>query len=136
MNKTVKNILIVIAAVIAGSVVNMGIIMMGSSIIPPPTGVDPNDLESIKANIDLYEWKHFMVPFLAHALGSLVGGLIAGKFIEGKKGFWVGLVAGLFLGGGVTAATMIPAPTWFVVLDLVVAYIPMAWLGSKLVKES
>lgn len=27
---------------------------------------------------------------------------------------------------------MIPAPTWFIALDLVVAYIPMAWLGLTL----
>jgi hypothetical protein len=26
---------------------------------------------------------------------------------------------------------MIPAPTWFVALDLLVAYFPMAWLGIQ-----
>lgn len=34
--------------------------------------------------------------------------------------------------GGIAAAFMIPAPAWFVVLDLAVAYLPMAWIGGKL----
>ena len=31
--------------------------------------------------------------------------------------------------GGIFAATVIPAPMWFIALDLVVAYIPMAYFG-------
>ena len=27
---------------------------------------------------------------------------------------------------------MIPAPAWFIALDLIVAYIPMAWIGGRL----
>jgi hypothetical protein len=27
---------------------------------------------------------------------------------------------------------MIPAPTWFIALDLLAAYLPMAWLGLLL----
>ena len=30
------------------------------------------------------------------------------------------------------AASMIPGPTWFAALDLLVAYIPMGWLGGTL----
>jgi hypothetical protein len=26
---------------------------------------------------------------------------------------------------------MIPAPAWFIALDLVVAYLPMAWLATR-----
>ncbi len=135
MNKTLKNILILIGAMIVGSIVNMAIVMMSGSIIPLPEGVDPSDVESIKANIHLYTPKHFIFPFLAHALGTLVAGMIVGKWIVGKKDLWIGLVGGLFLGGGITAASMIPAPTWFIIVDLVLAYIPMAWLGWKLVRK-
>ena len=42
------------------------------------------------------------------------------------------VVGGLHLIGGILAAFMIPAPAWFVVLDLVVAYLPMAWVGGFL----
>jgi hypothetical protein len=136
MNPIVKNILILVGALIVGSIVNMGVIMLSGSMIPPPAGVDPNDVESIRANIHLYEAKHFIFPFLAHAIGTLVAAFIVAKFVTGKKIIWVGLVGVLFLAGGITAATMIPAPTWFVVVDLILAYLPMAWLGSKFAKGS
>ena len=38
----------------------------------------------------------------------------------------------VFLLGGIAASFMIPAPAWFIVLDLVVAYLPMAWLAGRL----
>jgi hypothetical protein len=41
-------------------------------------------------------------------------------------------VGGLHLVGGIAAAFMIPAPAWFIVVDLVVAYLPMAWLGGRI----
>lgn len=75
MNPILRNILAFIAAVILGGLVNMGLIMISGSVIPPPEGVDPSDMESIKANMHLYGVKHFIFPFLAHALGTLVGAI-------------------------------------------------------------
>jgi hypothetical protein len=34
--------------------------------------------------------------------------------------------------GGITNAFLLPAPIWFIALDIVLAYLPMAWLGGKL----
>ena len=42
------------------------------------------------------------------------------------------IVGAFYLLGGIAASSMIPAPLWFIALDLVVAYIPMAWLALKL----
>lgn len=106
--------------------------MASPHIIPPPTGVDVNDIESIKASIHLYEFKHFIVPFLAHALGTVVGAYVA-VIISVSYKLIMGLVIGvLFLLGGISVAFMLPSPTWFVVVDIVGAYIPMAWIGTKL----
>jgi hypothetical protein len=38
----------------------------------------------------------------------------------------------VFLCGGVAASFMIPAPAWFIALDLLAAYLPMAWLGIQM----
>jgi len=38
----------------------------------------------------------------------------------------------LFLCGGIAASFMIAAPAWFIALDLVAAYLPMAWLAARL----
>jgi hypothetical protein len=130
MNPIVRNILAVIAGVIAGGIVNMGIIMASGAIIPPPAGADMTTAEGIKAAMPLLEAKHFLMPFLAHALGSFVGALVAALLATSHKmKFAIGIGAFTML-GGIAAATMIPAPTWFIVLDLVVAYIPMGYLGG------
>lgn len=135
MNNTLRNILAVIAGIVAGWIANMGLIMLSSSIIAPPEGVNPADMESIKANMHLFEGKHYIMPFLAHAAGSFFGALVAASVAVARKmRFAIGL--GLFtMLGGVMAAFMIPAPTWFIALDLVVAYIPMAWLAGKLAES-
>ena len=132
MNPILKNVLAVIAGIVIGSIVNMGLIMLSSSIIPPPEGVNVADTESLKANIHLFEAKHFIFPFLAHALGTLVGALIAASIaVHSKLKFALG-IGFFFLLGGILSVFMISSPVWFAVLDLVGAYIPMAWLGAKL----
>ncbi len=132
MNPIIRNVLAVIVGFMAGSAVNMGLVMASPHIIPPPAGVDVNDIESIKDSIHLYEFKHFIVPFLAHALGTVVGAYVA-VIISASYKLIMGLVIGvLFLLGGISVAFMLPSPTWFVVVDIVGAYIPMAWIGTKL----
>ena len=135
MNSVLKNILGVIAGVVIGGMVNMGIVTISGSIIPPPEGVDMTTVEGIKAAADVLEAKHYLMPFLAHALGTLIGAMIAALIAATRK-FTMAMIIGVFfLIGGISAAFMIPAPTWFVILDLGMAYIPMAWLGHKLVSK-
>jgi hypothetical protein len=135
MNPILKNILAVIAAIIIGMVVNMGLLMLIGNMIPPPEGVDVMDGESIKANIHLFEFKHFVGPFLAHALGTLVGAFIAAKFSANNHFKFAMGIGVFFLLGGLANIMMIPAPMWFNALDLLVAYIPMAWLGHKFARN-
>jgi len=125
----IRNIIAFIVGVVAGSAVNMGIIMAGMAAIPPPGG-NSTEADVIAASVPLYEPKHFITPFLAHAIGTLAGALIA-YLIAGSYKPIVAYVAGaLFLAGGIAACFMIPAPAWFMVLDLVAAYIPMAYLAT------
>ncbi len=136
MNHTVKNILAVLVGVIAGGVLNMGIIMISGSIIPPPEGVDVTTAEGLQAGIHLFEPKHFIMPFLAHALGTLLGSFIAAK-ISTKHHMRFALGVGAWnLLGGIMAATMIPAPMWFILVDLIGAYIPMAFIAGKLATKN
>lgn len=131
MNPLLKNILALVAGIIMGSIVNMGIIMLSSSIIPPPEGVDVTNMESLKSSLHLFEPRHFIFPFLAHALGTLVGAYIAALIAANNKLKFALGIGVFFLLGGITSVIMLPTPTWFSVLDLVVAYIPTAWLGGK-----
>ncbi len=131
MKPIYKNIIAVIAGFILGSIVNMGLIMMSGHVIPLPPGVDPSDMESLKNNIHLFENKHFIFPFLAHALGTLVGAYTAAKIAASHQSKLALGIGCFFLLGGIMNGFMLPSPTWFLTLDLLLAYLPMAWLGGK-----
>jgi len=79
MHPIIQNILAVIAGVILGMMVNMGLIILGPMLIPPPEGVNMTDMESINASIHLLEPKNYIFPFLAHALGTLTGAFLAAR---------------------------------------------------------
>ena len=122
----------VLAGLIVGSIVNMGLVISGSELIPAPDGVDVTDMEALAASIHLFEPVHFVFPFLAHALGTLVGATLASFAGTGNKMILAMIVGTAFLLGGIANTVMLPAPIWFDALDLVVAYLPMGWLGWKL----
>ncbi|MFT4533925.1 MAG: hypothetical protein ACI9P5_001277 [Saprospiraceae bacterium] len=132
MSPLLRNILAVLAGLVIGGIVNSGIITLGPNLISAPDGVDPNDIESIKANIDLYGWKHFIIPLLAHALGTLAGAFVAVKLGISKQKTLAYIIAGLFLIGGLLMAIMIPEFWMFSIIDLLIAYFPMGILGWML----
>ncbi len=132
MNPLVKNILAVLAGIVVGSIVNGGIITAGGALIPLPSGVDGNAMEGLVAGMPLFEPKHFLMPFLAHALGTLVGAFVAAYIAASRKMTFALVVGALFMLGGIYMVYQLPSPMWFNALDLIVAYIPMAYLGGRL----
>ena len=135
MKPIVKNILAVIVGLVAGSAVNMGIIMISGSVIPPPEGVDNTTVEGLKAGMHLFQPKHFLFPFLAHALGTFVGALLTALIAANRKILFAFVIGIFFLAGGIANILMLPSPLWFTIVDLVGAYLPMAFLAAKLVPE-
>ena len=133
MNPLVKNILAVIFGIIIGSLVNMGIIMISGSIIPPPQDADIKTMEGLKSTMHLFEPKHFIFPFLAHALGTFVGAIIAATIAATHKIKFAVAIGVFFLIGGIVNVMMLPSPIWFTILDLGGAYIPMGFIAGKLV---
>jgi hypothetical protein len=131
--KIVRNILAVIIGIVLGSVVNMSLINISSSVIPPPNGVDVTTFEGLSASMHLFEPKHFLMPFLAHTLGTFVGAIAATLIAATHKLKFALSIGFLFLIGGTMNVFMLPSPLWFSALDLIVAYIPMAFIAAKLV---
>jgi len=125
----IRNILAVVVGAFLGGLVNMAIVMAGPMLIAPPAGADMTTVEGLTAAMPLLQPKHFIAPFLAHAIGTLVGALIAYLIAASYRNVLAYVVGVLFLIGGISACFLIPAQTWFMALDLIVAYLPMAWLG-------
>ena len=131
MHPIFKNISAVVLGWLVGSSLNMGLIQTGLYIFPI-SGIDPNDMDAFAEVMPTLEFEYFIFPFLAHALGTFVGAIMASMIAESKKMKFALYIGGLFLIGGIAVNYMLPGPTWFAVADIVLAYIPMAWLGGKI----
>lgn len=132
MNPILRNVLAVVAGVVVGAFVNSALVNIGPSVIPLPEGADVSTMEGLSESMHLFKPVNFLPPFVAHALGTLVGAFLAAK-IAASHAMKLALgIGAFFLLGGIAAAMMLGGPTWFIVTDLVLAYIPMGWLGGRL----
>jgi len=128
----IRYILGVVCGVVAGSVFNMAVIVVSWALYPLPEGTNTSDTEAMKPYIQSLPTTAFLIVLVAHAGGALVGGLIA-ALIGKRAPLLLGAIVGaFFLLGGIMNAMSLPAPLWFVVVDLV-AYIPCGILGARLV---
>jgi hypothetical protein len=135
MHPILRKVLAVITGVFAGGIINFLLIKASSKIIPPPPGTDFTTEAGLKASMHLMEPKHFIFPFLAHALHALIGSMVACK-LSGNNHIRIAMIVGfiVFLGGAMEVMSL-PSPLWFNILDLAVAYFPMAYLGAKIVSK-
>lgn len=124
----VRNILAVVIGIVIGMVVNMSLVNIGNSIFPV-AGIDVNDMKAYAKLIPNLEAKYFIFPFLAHAIGTLVGALITALVAGNRKKIFALVIGVFFLIGGITVNIMLPGKIWFSILDIIVAYIPMSLLG-------
>ena len=134
MKIKVRNILALIIGWLIGSAVNMGLIETGHTLIPIE-GLDPNDTKALAKVMPTLSAKYFIFPFLAHALGTLIGAIVAGWIAASHKMRFSLAIGALFLFGGIAVSFMLPAPIWFIACDIIIAYIPMAFIGGKIAKK-
>ncbi len=134
MKTTVRNILAIIIGWFIGSAINMGLIEAGHTLIPIE-GLDPNDMKALAKVMPTLSAKYFIFPFLAHALGTLIGAIVAGWIAASHKMKFSLAIGVLFLLGGIAVSFMLPAPIWFIACDIIIAYIPMAFIGGKIAKK-
>ncbi len=136
MNTVVRNVAAIVAGAVVGSVVNMGLIMISGQIIAPPEGADVTTAEGLKEAMHLFEPKHFLFPFLAHAAGTFAGALLTALIAVSNKMILAFAIGFLFLAGGVANVLMLPSPLWFTIVDLAGAYLPMAYFGGILATKT
>jgi len=134
MKSLLCGIFLMLLFLFSGAFVNMGLIIAGMNLIPPPEGVDFSVAESLVKGAHLLEPKHFIFPFLAHALGTFVATfllvfILKSSSLSVKLSWVIGL---LFFLGGLMMVFEIPAPLWFDLLDLSLAYFPMVFLAQRL----
>ncbi|OFZ41219.1 MAG: hypothetical protein A3D92_11985, partial [Bacteroidetes bacterium RIFCSPHIGHO2_02_FULL_44_7] len=90
-------------------------------------------MEGIRLALPMLSPAHFVFPLLAHSFGTLVGAFVTDRLVAAVPASnWPLVVGSLFFLGGVSMVKMVGGPLWFIALDLLLAYFPMALLGSKL----
>ncbi|HMP98432.1 MAG TPA: hypothetical protein PKC24_01535 [Cyclobacteriaceae bacterium] len=130
MHPILRNILAVIAGILGGGIINMGIIMLGSIIVPAPAGTDTSTPEGLQAAMPLFEFKHFVMPFLAHASGTFAGACLAVLIAVKRKMVFAMIIGIYFLAAGAYMVSILPSPLWFNITDLTLAYLPSAYLAG------
>ena len=130
--KIIRNIVGVIAGVLIGSYFNMFIVNLGPTFFPLPAGVNITTEEGLKAGMSLMQPVHFIAPFLAHAIGTLVATFIAALIAVSRRKIITRVISLLYLVGGAYMVAILPSPMWFNLLDLIMAYFPMGMLGYTL----
>ena len=134
MNTIFKNSIAVVVGWLVGSVTNMGLIQLGFKIMPVP-GLDPNDMRTLVDILPTLNAPYFIFPFLGHAIGTYIGACTTGLLASSHQMKLSLAVGGLFFLGGVAVNYMLPGPLWFTATDLVIAYLPMAFLGGKTARK-
>jgi len=133
MNDTLRNVLAVVCGVVLGMFINGGIVQMSGMIIPYPEGYDFSSMDKMKETFHLLETKHFIMPWIAHAVGTLVGAIVATKIAVTNHKMLASILAFIFFIFGAIMVFSIPqTPSWFAAADLIGAYLPMGLLGWKL----
>jgi hypothetical protein len=134
MNPIARNVLAVVSGVVVGSLVNMGLINLGPLVVPLPDGADTSTTENLRESMKLFTPVNFLFPFLAHALGTLSGAFIAAKVAASRQLIFAMGIGMCYLIGGAMMVSMLGGPIWFNVTDLLLAYIPMGYLGGILAR--
>jgi hypothetical protein len=132
MNSVIRNILAVVLGLIVGSLVNMGLVTIGPMIIPLPEGADITTMDGLRESMHIFTPANFLFPFLGHALGTLVGAFIAAKIAATHNMKMAMIIGVMFLIGGIMMVRSVGGPMWFNVADLLLAYIPMAYIGGSM----
>ena len=130
----VRNILAVIAGIILGMILNMGLIQLNMHVFfPMPADLDMNDSAQFNAFIASLPAQAFLLVLLAHLGQSFVGGWIAAR-LGGSRPMLLAMIVGvLSLAGGIAAMFMIEGPTWMMIeLPL---YLVVAWFAGRLVQK-
>ncbi|GAB2652789.1 hypothetical protein [Arenimonas aestuarii] len=104
-------------AIVAGFVV-AGLEALGHAVYPPPVGIDPGDIEQIKAAVAAMPVGALLFVLFAWVAGAYAGGLVAARLAPGRRGLLAAVVGALVLAAVVANLAMIPHPLWFAALGI------------------
>src|ERR1051325_4208077 len=127
-----RGILGSIAGIVIGTMVLLGIEVLGHRLYPFPAGLDPNDHQALASFMKTAPLGAWLFVLAEYAVGSFAGGA-SGTWLGSKP--WICWVTGgvLMIMGLVCLLTM-PHPAWFWAASLAL-YLPASWAGGRLMRR-
>ena len=126
-----RSILAAILGVVVGGIV-VGIVeSIGHLVYPPPPGLDPMNVEAVKAAMANAPTGALLFVILAWAAGALAGGCLAAWMARRANTIHAMIVGALLMAAGIWTMLTIPHPLWFWILGLAV-FLPSAFAGARL----
>ncbi|AWW32098.1 hypothetical protein DN752_19235 [Echinicola strongylocentroti] len=132
MNMAPRNIISILVGLTVGNAINMGLVMNSGMFVSFPAEMDLTTMENLKMALPLFEIRHFLIPFIAHAISTLAGSLLTALIAVSHKISYALIVGFCFMIGGMITIILLPLPAWFGILDIGLAYMPFAYLGWRL----
>jgi hypothetical protein len=126
-----RNILAIVAALIAGCVAILVIEITGHQLYPPPGNIDLNNEEALKTYFSNAPAVIFLFIILAYAVGSFISGLVASLIAAHNKLKKALTLGWILMGFSIYNLITIPHPVWVVICGILV-FIPFAYIGGKL----
>ncbi|HTF56113.1 MAG TPA: hypothetical protein VK661_02500 [Planctomycetota bacterium] len=128
-----RGILATVGGLVAAAIVLMIFQKVGHWIYPMPAGLDVKNKEAMGAWISQLPLGAFLLLLAGYAVGSLAGGATAALIGGTLRPALV--TGGVLMLMGIANLLMIPHPIWLAVTSLAL-YLPLAWLGAKMMLKS
>ena len=103
----------------------------GHTVYPPPADLDPSDMETIKAYLELAPIGALLFVVFAYLIGTIAGAFIAVRVSADNTMMSAYIVGGVIAIAGAVNFLSIPHPTWMVVASFA-SYLFGTFAGGKL----
>ncbi|MBW8523542.1 hypothetical protein K0U91_12255 [Chryseobacterium chendengshani] len=125
-----RQILGIIAGIIAGSLCVWAVETINHSLYPFPAGMKTNDMDAFKAYVENLPVLGKLLVIVGYALGALVSGFVSTKVAKNGKPVAAIICGLIFLTFTIYNMFVLPTPVWFWVLGILVWGLVLA--GYKL----
>lgn len=129
-----KNILAVIAGVIAAVIVIFIVEAISNMLFPPASKIDMENPEEVRKMIENAPAGALIVVIIGWAIGSFAGGLVATIISNKNKSTYALIVGTLLMISGIINLMMFTHPIWMWIFGLGVN-LPFAYLGYRFVSK-
>jgi hypothetical protein len=124
MNKYLRNVIVMILALLVGVGLIMLIQGIGHKIYPSPEGLDLRDTLAIKAYMAEAPIMALLMVPISYLVGGLGAELIASIWTKGDK-LAVIIVGGILLAATIYTLFLLPNPIWLAAVNVISSALPI-----------